>query len=320
MANRKAAVAAGPRHFLDIDAFDRPTLRKLLDAAHAMKKAGRRPPHAIRPASMQGATLVMVFEKPSMRTRVSFDLAMRELGGESLFLSDQELQVGRRESIADTARVLSRYADAIVLRTVEHATLVELAAHATVPVINGLTNRSHPCQLMADLMTVEERLGDVSKCVAAWVGDANNVAHSWIHAAARFGFELRIAAPPELAPKPEWLNWAAKNGGKVVATADPKQAVDGATVVLTDTWVSIGDSDADRRRALLAPYRVDEALMALSARDSIFLHCLPAYRGNEVTASVIDGPRSAVFDEAENRLHAQKAILAWCLADEGVEP
>ncbi len=302
-----------PRHFLDIDACDQATLRVLLDRAHAMKKAGRRPPHAIQPDAVRGATLLMIFEKPSMRTRVSFDLAMRQMGGESMFLSDQEVQLGRRESIADTARVLSRYGDAIVLRTVEHATLLELAANATVPVINGLTNRSHPCQIMADLMTVEERLGDVRGCVAAWVGDANNVAHSWMHAATRLGFELRIATPKELAPGPEWLDWIKAEGGRITVTTDPVKAVAGANCVIADTWVSIGDNDADRRRALLGPYRVDEALMARATPDAIFLHCLPAYRGNEVTAGVIDGPQSAVFDEAENRLHAQKAILAWCL-------
>jgi ornithine carbamoyltransferase len=314
---RPAPLSRSPRHFLDIDVLDRKSLRALLDSAHAMKRAGRRPPHALRPKAAQGAVLILIFEKPSMRTRVSFDLAMRQLGGESMFLSDQEVQLGRRESIADTARVLSRYSDAIMLRTVEHATLVELSQNATVPVINGLTNRSHPCQIMADLMTVEERLGPIETCVAAWVGDANNVSTSWMHAAVRLGFELRVASPPELAPSAQTLDWIARQGGRITITTDAKAAVTGANCVIADTWVSIGDRDADVRQKLLAPYQVDEALMARALPHAIFLHCLPAYRGKEVTAGVIDGPQSAVFDEAENRLHAQKAILAWCLEGGG---
>jgi ornithine carbamoyltransferase len=301
------------RHFLDIDRLERPTLLALLKISHAIKKAGVRPPRAIRPAHVEGAVLAMIFEKPSMRTRVSFDIGMRQLGGEPIFLSAAELQLGTRETIADTARVLSRYADAILLRTVEHATLLELAEHATVPVINGLTNHSHPCQVMADLMTVEEHVGPIGGIRASWIGDCNNVAISWVHAAVRLGFELRIACPPALGPKPDLAAWIADEKGRVTVTEDPREAVDGADCVITDTWVSIGDKDVGRRKRLLSPYQVDAALMAAASPKAVFLHCLPAYRGNEVTAEVIDGPRSVVFDEAENRLHAQKAILSWCL-------
>jgi ornithine carbamoyltransferase len=304
------------RHFLDIDSLDGVTLRRLLDSAHRIKKAGRRPPSAYRPPQLAGRVLVMIFEKPSMRTRVSFDLAMRELGGEVVFLSSEELQLGRRETVADSARVLSRYGDAILLRTVEHATLTELADCATVPVINGLTNHSHPCQIMADLMTVEERLGPIGRQTIAWVGDANNVATSWVHAAVRLGFELRIACPQQLEPQPDLMQWVHQSAGRVSVTQDPAAAVAGANAVVADTWVSIGDNDRERREAILTPYRVDGALMAGATRGAVFLHCLPAYRGKEVTADVIDGPQSVVFDEAENRLHAQKAILAWCLGAE----
>jgi ornithine carbamoyltransferase len=257
--------------------------------------------------------LLMVFEKASTRTRVSFDVAMRQLGGEAVVLNHTDLQLGRGESIADTARVLSRYGDAIMLRTKDHEELLELARYATIPVINGLSDLSHPCQIMADLLTVEERKGPVEKTVTAWIGDGNNVATSWIHAAARFGFELRLACPDELAPRTQLLQWAEREGAKVTMLKSPKDAVEGADCVVTDTWVSMGDTDPERRMKLLKSYQVDEKLMKRAAKDAMFLHCLPAYRGREVTAGVIDGPQSAVFDEAENRLHAQKAILAWCL-------
>jgi ornithine carbamoyltransferase len=311
MSKRKPS--ARPKHFLDIDQLARPELRAIVDNAHRIKQAGRRPPRAYRPASLSGAVLALIFEKPSMRTRVSFDLAIRELGGEALFLSSEEIQVGRRETVADTARVLSRYADALLLRTVSHKTLIELAEHATVPVINGLTNHSHPCQIMADVMTVEEHLGAIENRKVAYVGDANNVANSWVHAAVRLGFELRIGCPLELGPAPALMKWVAKEKGRVEVLHDPVEAVQGADCIVTDTWVSIGDGDRDRRVRLLEPYRVDAGLMRKAARNAIFLHCLPAYRGYEVTADVIDGPQSVVFDEAENRLHAQKAVLAWCL-------
>ena len=302
-----------PRHFIDLDQLLRPELERLLALGHAMKKAGRALPEGISPDLAKGRALIMIFERPSTRTRVSFDVGMRQLGGETIVINQQDLQLGRGETIADTARVLSRYGDLIMARTRSHGTVAELAAHSSIPVINGLTNKSHPCQIMADLMTIEERLGAASKQTIAWVGDGNNVAASFIHAAVRFGFKLRLACPPSLQPSPELLEFAAKEGGKVDLMDDPKRAVKGADVVVTDTWVSMGDENADERKALLRPYQVDNALMKLAAPHAIFLHDLPAYRGNEVTAEVIDGPQSAVFDEAENRVHAQKAILAWCL-------
>jgi ornithine carbamoyltransferase len=256
----------------------------------------------------------MIFDKPSTRTRVSFDVAMRELGGESITLQAGEMQIGRGETIADTARVLSRYVDGIVIRIHNHALLTELAENATVPVINGLTGRSHPCQVMADVMTFEERKGPIEGRLVAWLGDANNVCTSFIHAAARFRFRLNVAAPPELAVKPALVEWARRNGAALFTTTDAAAAATGADCIVTDTWVSMGDDgERDRRHNLLHPYQVNPHLMGMAKPDAIFLHCLPAHRGEEVTADVIDGPQSAVFDEAENRLHAQKAILAWCL-------
>ncbi len=305
------------RHLIDLDRLDTETLRRLVDDAHAMKSAGKRVPAAMRPAGVEDAVLVMIFEKPSTRTRVSFDVAMRQLGGQAMALNHTDLQLGRGESIADTARVLSRYADAIMLRANSHATLLELADNASIPVINGLTDFSHPCQVLADVVTVEESCGPIAGQTVAWVGDGNNVAVSWIHAAVRLGFKLRLACPPELRPPAEVVAWSRERGGDIVVTDQAGQAVAGASCVVTDTWVSMGQTDADRRKALLAPYRVDAALMAKAAAGAIFLHCLPAYRGNEVTAEVLDGPQSRVLDEAENRLHAQKAVLAWCLGGSG---
>jgi ornithine carbamoyltransferase len=244
---------------------------------------------------------------------VSFEVAIKALGGDAVVLNTKEMQLGRGETIADTARVLSRYVDAIMIRTDHHSKLLELAEAATVPVINGLTDRSHPCQIMADVMTFEEHRGPVRGKTLAWTGDGNNVATSWIHAAQRFDFTLRLACPPELAPDARVLDWAAERQARVTVVEDPRAAVTDADAVMTDVWVSMGDVDADRRRSLLAAYRVDDELMALARRDALFLHCLPAHRGKEVTASVIDGPQSVVFDQAENRLHAQKGILAWCL-------
>lgn len=301
------------RHFLDLDQFDTGTLRQIVDNAHAMKRAGKRVPDKLRPKGIEDAILVLVFEKPSTRTRVSFDVAMRQLGGQTINLNHTDLQLGRGESIADTARVLSRYVDAIMIRANSHEALNELAAEATVPVINGLTDYSHPCQVMADIMTFEEARGPITGRTVAWVGDGNNVANSWMHAAVRFGFKLRLGCPEELMPDASVVDWVKKNNGEVSMTTDAERAVAGADCVVTDTWVSMGQDDAERRKKLLAPYRVNEALMAKAAKDAIFMHCLPAYRGNEVTSEVIDGPSSVIFDEAENRLHAQKAILAWCL-------
>ena len=316
-ARQKKSTAAqsvkAPRHFIDLDQVDGATLRRIVDMAHAMKQAGRRPPAGLRPAGIADAILVMIFEKPSTRTRVSFDVAMRQLGGQTIALNHTDTQLGRGEPIADTAKVLSRYADALMVRANAHATVTELAAHASIPVINGLTDRSHPCQIVADIMTFEERRGPIAGRTLAWAGDGNNVAASFVHAAVRLGFKLRLACPPQLNPDKALLDWARAEGGDVMLTDDADAAVAGADCVITDTWVSMGQSDAPKRKQLLGPYAVDDALMARAAKDAVFMHCLPAYRGHEVSASVIDGAQSAVWDEAENRLHAQKAILAWCL-------
>jgi ornithine carbamoyltransferase len=255
----------------------------------------------------------MVFDKPSTRTRVSFDVAMRQLGGEPIMLTGAEMQLGRGETIADTARVLSRMVDAIMIRTLDHTMLTELAAHATVPVINGLTRRSHPCQVMADVMTFEEHKGSIRGKTVAWSGDTNNVLASWMHAAERFEFHLKVATPPELAPKKPLTDWIKSVKADIKLGTDPDEAVKGADAVITDTWISMGDKDAPRRHNLLKRYQVNARLMAKAKADAIFMHCLPAHRGEEVTDEVIDGPQSVVFDEAENRLHAQKGILAWCL-------
>ena len=295
------------KHFLDLDVMPAGTLRDILNASARLKtnRGGEKP--------LEGRTLAMVFEKPSTRTRVSFQVGMQQLGGNVVTLSPQETQIGRGESIADTARVLSRYVDAIMMRTSAPEKLAELAKHATVPVINGLTDESHPCQIMADILTYEERKGDIGKAVVAWSGDGNNVATSWIHAAAHFGFELRLACPAALAPSAKALSWAKGKGANVTVTADPLAAAKGADCIVTDTWVSMGD-DAGNRHNILTPFQVNENLMAAAKPDAIFMHGLPAHRGEEVTAGVMDGPQSAVWDEAENRLHAQKGVLLWCLS------
>ena len=261
----------------------------------------------------------MIFEKPSTRTRVSFEVAMHQLGGSSVVLDPQDMQLGRGETLGDTARVLSRYVDAIMLRTGPHETLTELAAHATVPVINGLTCRSHPCQVMADVMTFEELKGPIKGRTIAWIGDVNNVATSWVQAAARFGCKLKIAAPKAFGPSPALLDWAKAEGADIEVSEDPLKAARGADCVVTDVWVSMSDNDAKKRMEALRPFQVDGKVMAQAAKDAIFMHCLPAHRGDEVTAEVIDGPQSAVWDEAENRLHVQKAILAWCLSSDGAK-
>ncbi len=302
-----------PRHFLDLDSLDSDLLQALLREAHAMKAARKR--GDLSAAEMaRGATLAMLFDKPSTRTRVSFDVAMRQLGGETLVLNSTEMQLGRGETVADTAKVLSRYVDMIMLRSNAHDRLMELADNASVPVINGLTDRSHPCQIFADLMTFEEHRGPIAGRVIAWTGDAsNNVATSWIHGAARFNFTFRIGCPDELRPSPDLLAWAKAEGAVVDVTNNPHEAVSGADCVVTDVWVSMGQNDEARRLTVLQPYQVDARIMEAAGRDAIFMHCLPAHRGREVSADVMDGPQSVVFDEAENRLHAQRAILAWCL-------
>ncbi len=296
------------KHFLDLDRFDTETLRDMLARGTAFKRGEA----ADRP--LAGKALAMIFEKPSTRTRVSFELGIRQLGGEAVVMERDGSQLGRGETVADTARVLSRYVDAIMIRTTSEAILLDMAEHASVPVINGLTDRTHPCQLMADVMTFEEHSGPIEGKVVVWSGDGNNMATSWIQAAVRFRFELRLACPEFLMPPTEMLDWAASQGGKIVVTPDVEKAVEGADCLVTDTWVSMGDEkESPSRHNLLRPYRVDERLMALAKPDAIFMHCLPAHRGDEVTAGVIDGPQSVVWDEAENRLHAQKGILHWCM-------
>ncbi len=298
---------ARPKHFLDLDQFDSATLRAILDRGSAFKQ-GR---GELEP--LKGKTLVLIFEKPSTRTRVSFEVGMQELGGRVIVLEGDSCQIGRGESVADTARVLSRYVDAIMIRTDDPAKLTELAENATVPVINGLTDDSHPCQLMADVMTFEEHAGPIAGRTVVWCGDGNNVATSWIQAAVRFDFSLNLACPELLMPNPEIVDWAKAEGGDITVSQDVEAMVAGADCVIADTWVSMGDDDAESRHNLLASYRVDQRLMNLAKPEALFMHCLPAHRGEEVTAEVIDGPRSVVWDEAENRLHAQKGILAWCM-------
>jgi ornithine carbamoyltransferase len=304
--------AGRPRNFLDLLDLPADTLRGILDASSAMKSA-RAKDRRTTPRPLEGKTLAMIFDRPSTRTRVSFDVGMRELGGETLMLTGAEMQLGRGETIADTARVLSRYVDAIMIRILDHSDMLEFALNATVPVINGLTKQSHPCQVMADILTFEEHLGTIKGRKVAWSGDYNNVLSSWIDASARFGFEIDVACPPELQPPPARLVAARAAGAHVVMGDDPYKAVVGASAVISDCWVSMGDEDEGRRHNLLAPYQVNSSLMNRAADDAVFMHCLPAHRGEEVTDEVIDGPRSVVFDEAENRLHAQKGVLAWCL-------
>ena len=294
-----------PRHFLEIPDLEPGELRGLLARAARLKsgeEGGDRP--------LSGTTLALIFRKSSTRTRVSFEVGIQQLGGAGIFLSDRDTQLGRGEPIMDTARVLSGYVDGIMIRTFHHSEVEELARYATVPVINGLTDRFHPCQLLADLLTVQEEFGsDLSGLVVAWVGDGNNMAHSWLNAAMRLGFELRLAVPEGLDPDPALLERAASRA-RVRVLRDPREAVEGAHVVNTGVWASMGqEEESEARRAVLRPYQVDGDLMSLASPDAIFLHCLPAHRGEEVTAEVIDGPRSRIYREAENRLHAQKALL-----------
>ena len=302
--------ALGPRHFLDIKDFSSAELREMITEAARLKRsrgAGKKP--------LAGKTLAMIFEKPSTRTRISFEVGMRELGGDVIVLSARDMQLGRGETVYDTAHVLSRYVHGIVLRTDSAAKLHELATHASVPVINGLTELTHPCQIMADILTFEEHCGPIAGQAVAWVGDGNNVAASWIEAAAKFGFTLRLACPDGYKPNAKVLAWAKAEGADVRVTDDPLAAVQGARCVVTDAWLSMADAEEESmaRAVALAPYQVTTALMEKAAKGAVFMHCLPAHRGEEVTAEVIDGPASVVFDEAENRLHAQKAIMAWCM-------
>ena len=301
---------SGIRHFTDLSAVPANELRGMLDDAAARKarlKAGE------RSKPLDGKVLAMIFDKPSTRTRVSFDVGMRQLGGETIMLTGAEMQLGRSETIADTAKVLSRYVDAIMIRTTNHARLIELTEHATIPVINGLTDDTHPCQLRADIMTFEEHRGPVKDRLIAWSGDGNNVLHSLVEGAARFGYRLNMAVPDGSEPEARYTDWAAREGGRVDLLRSADEAVAGADAVVTDCWVSMNQEHRARGHNVFQPYQVNAALMARAKPDALFMHCLPAHRGEEVTDEVIDGPQSVVFDEAENRLHAQKAVLAWCL-------
>ncbi|GLS37504.1 ornithine carbamoyltransferase, catabolic [Mesorhizobium tianshanense] len=298
------------RHFTDLSAVSEGDLRFMLDDAVVRKarlKAGE------RTKPLEGKVLAMIFDKPSTRTRVSFDVGMRQLGGETIMLTGTEMQLGRSETIADTAKVLSRYVDAIMIRTTSHDRLLELTENATVPVINGLTDDTHPCQLMADIMTFEEHRGPVAGKTIAWTGDGNNVLHSLLEASARFRFNLNVAVPEGSEPAQKHVDWSKTHGGKLNFTRSPEEAVHEADCVVTDCWVSMGQEHRARGHNVFLPYQVNAALMAKAKPDALFMHCLPAHRGEEVTDEVIDGPHSVVFDEAENRLHAQKAVLAWCL-------
>ncbi|WP_043837107.1 ornithine carbamoyltransferase [Muricoccus aerilatus] len=300
-----------PRHFLEVMDFDGQTLRRMLDLAREAK-AGRVPGKPLA-----GKSVALIFEKPSTRTRVSFEVGITQLGGHAVVLSGRDMQLGRGETPADTAKVLSRYVDAIMLRTDDVSKLRGLAEHATVPVINGLTDVSHPCQIMADVLTFEEHRGPIAGQTVAWTGDGNNVAQSFIQAAARFDFTLRLATPDALRAPADLVAWARREGARIEETDDPAAAVRGARCVVTDTWVSMSDEKPDaaavNRHNLLAPYQLNAALMRHAAPDAIVMHCLPAHRGEEITEEVIDGPQSVVFDEAENRLHAQKGVLLWAL-------
>jgi ornithine carbamoyltransferase len=301
------------RDFLAIPDFSRAELLALFDLAERM----RRGEYQKKP--LAGKTLAMIFMKASTRTRVSFEVGTFQLGGHALFLSPRDVQLGRGEPIADTARVLSRYVDGIMIRTFAHQDVEELARYASVPVINGLTDMLHPCQILADLLTVRQYLGpDIEKKTVAWIGDGNNMANSWINAAYRFGFQLRIACPEGYEPADHLLERARKEAS-IVLTRDPKEAIQGADVVNTDVWASMGQEGEQKKRERdFAGYTVDRGMMARASKDAIFLHCLPAHRGEEVTADVIDGPQSRVWDEAENRLHIQKAIMAVLMGGESL--
>ncbi|HBS49574.1 MAG TPA: ornithine carbamoyltransferase [Rhodobacteraceae bacterium] len=304
-------------HFLDIHKTDPADLRGIIDQAGAMKAArnGRPRGAADDEQPLAGRMVALIFEKPSTRTRVSFDVGVRQMGGETMVLSGQDMQLGHGETIADTARVLSRYVDLIMIRTFDESVLEEMAEFASVPVINGLTDRTHPCQIMADVMTYEEHRGPIAGRKVTWCGDGNNVCASFLHAAAQFGFDLTFTGPMQLDPEPEFLGLARKAGRNIVIERDAKKAVEGADLVVTDTWVSMHDSQSskERRHNMLRPYQVNAELMAHARPDALFMHCLPAHREEEATSEVMDGPHSVVFDEAENRLHAQKAIMRWCL-------
>ncbi len=304
-------------HFLDIHKTDANALRTIIDSAGQIKAARHGRPRAAPDDDLplKDRMVALIFEKPSTRTRVSFDVGVRQMGGQTMVLSGKDMQLGHGETIADTARVLSRMVDMIMIRTFDEAVLLEMAEHATIPVINGLTDRTHPCQIMADVMTFEEHRGPIAGKKVVWTGDGNNVCSSFLHAAGQFGFDLTFSGPSQLDPEDEFVGYARSKGSSVQIERDPAKAVQGADLVVADTWISMHDSQSarERRHNMLRPYQVNDALMAHAKPDALFMHCLPAHREEEVTSSVMDGPHSVIFDEAENRLHVQKAIMRWCL-------
>jgi ornithine carbamoyltransferase len=306
-------IAQLPRHFLDLSDAGGDAIAAMLGDAMERKAARAQWPkgRADADAPLGGHVLAMIFEKASTRTRVSFDIAMRQLGGSALVMDAGSMQLGRGETIADTARVLSRMVDGIMIRTDDHAKVEEMARHATVPVINGLTDKSHPCQIVADLLTLIERGNALPGLQLAWLGDGNNVLNSLIEAAGLMKFTVRVGGPAGYEPDSGYIERARAAGGEIVLTNDARDAVAGASAVVTDCWVSMGQRESNAQVAAMQPFRVDEALMAAAAPGAAFLHCLPAHRGEEVTDAVIDGPQSAAWDEAENRIHAQKSILRW---------
>ncbi|HEX8901168.1 ornithine carbamoyltransferase [Vitreimonas sp.] len=302
------------RHFLDISALSKEELRAIVDEAHARKAARLGWPKA-KPdedAPLDGYALAMIFQKNSTRTRVSFEIGMTQLGGKAIILSANDTQLGRGETVQDTARVLSRMVDAVMIRANNHQDVLDFAEASDVPVINGLTDLSHPCQIIADIMTIEEWQGDIAGKTIAWLGDGNNVCTSFIHAAEKLDFKLRIATPANYPARSQEIAAAQAAGADITVTTDARAAIEAADVVVTDTWVSMGDTDKDARMAAFPPYAVNDEMMARAAKEALFLHCLPAHRGEEVTDSVLDGPQSGAWDEAENRIHAQKAVLMWC--------
>ena len=300
------------RNLIDINMLNDGIARKLLQTAKFYKSSGR---GLLEGAPLLGRTLAMIFEKPSTRTRISFEVAMTELGGSAIYLDAKSMQMGRGETIADTAKVLGRYLDGIMIRASKHETLLEMAKHSKIPVINGLTDISHPCQILADIMTFEEKLGDIENKTISWVGDGNNMANSWIHASKIFNFKLRLACPSVRLPDENVVKWAKDNGANIKIMNDPMEACKDSNAILTDTWVSMGDENTVNPEKIFNNFQVNDKLFAVAADDAIFMHCLPAHRGQEVSSAIIDGPRSVVWDEAENRLHIQKAILSWAIAD-----
>ena len=300
------------RHLIDINILEEGIPKKLLETAKYYKTKGR---GLLEGAPLLGRTLAMIFEKPSTRTRISFEVAMTELGGSAIYLDSKSMQMGRGESIKDTAKVLSRYLDGIMIRALSHETLTDMAKYSSIPVINGLTNLSHPCQILADIMTFEENKGPIEDKIVAWVGDGNNMANSWIHAASVFNFNLKLACPNGRHPNEEIIKWAKSKDANVEIFKEPNKAVYQADAVVTDTWVSMGDDVLKDPQKVFGNYQVDLDLFNKAKQDAIFMHCLPAHRGEEVTKEIIDGPRSVVWDEAENRLHIQKAILSWAIAN-----